>query len=530
MYPIRINRLTADSAWLSHGLLLVLSIWLFSPSFGWIFAQLIQPEHRFSQIVVLLLTAFVIFQLIFATPKFIFQFTINPLAAVGLVVAGSIFLLNEYYISINIFSASCAIIASYALLGFFIDHHAWKKGILYAVIFILFLPFGDYLDVFLGFPLRLASAQAASDLLVTIGFKLHTIQTLIELDNHLTYVDLSCSGIHGLWSGIGFFVLLTWIEHKAINLRWLLVFVAFLALVIALNVMRITVMVILESLFPTSQFADLLHNSLGITGFAIACMSGWLLLLPLKKIPPSHVTIDHQQTYVPLVPEFSRQEYITSWLLVCVLIVFNFVYTPMSKETVSLPQTPPVFSSKWHARPITLNPQETEFFPRQGAYAQKFNFNYDEQIPGSVVFVNTLYWKAHHDPKNCFQAQGYALINDSSRRLSDEIVSAAGISETKMIRQLKLSHQGKIYRAYYWFQSEGQHTDDFSQRLFSALLSTGNEKQQHWTMVSLIVEQSSISNSTNEQQLLDELSQTTTHWLEKMSVPTLTAKDKANEA
>jgi len=527
VYLARYNRFTTHSPWLSHGLLLVLTIWLFSPSFSWIFTQLIQSNHRFSQIALLLLTAFVVFQLRFSPRQFNFQFTINPLAVAGLIVAGSAFLLNELYIAINIFSASCAIIAAYALLGFFMEHHAWQKGILYAVILILFLPFGDYLDVFLGFPLRLASAQAASDLLMAFGFKLHTIQNLIELDNHLSYVDLSCSGIHGLWSGIVFFVLLTWVEQKVISLRWLLVFVTFLALVIALNIMRITVMVILESVFPTAQFADLVHNSLGITAFAIACMSGWLLLWPLKTVPSAHATINHQHTIVPFVTVFSRLEIIASWLLVCVLIIFNFVYTPMPKETVSLPQIPPVFSSQWHAMPIALNHQEAAFFPRQGAYAQKFNFNYKQQIAGSVVFVNTLYWKAHHDPKNCFQAQGFTIVNDSSRRLSDHMLSGTDISGKKMLRQLQLTRQGNKYLAYYWFQSEDQHTDDFSQRLFSALLSPGNDKQQLWTMVSLIMEQASMATSDNEAQLLDELSQITTQWLATLSMPTLTTKDNS---
>jgi exosortase O len=488
-----------------------------------------RPEHRFSQIALLVIIALIIYRLFFSQRRIDFCLSMNPLATGLLLISGSAFLLNEYFISINILSAVCALIALYALLGFIIEQRSWNKGMIFMMLAILFLPFGDYLDVFLGFPLRLASAQAASDLLVALGFDPKNTQTLIELDNQLTYVDISCSGIRGLWSGLGFFVLLTWIEQKAISLYWWLVLVIFLLLIFTLNVLRVTAMVLIGDHLHLPLDMDMIHNSLGIIGFAFACMSGWLLLAPLKI--QAEPEVGHQQTLCSIpAPAPTQQNIILPWLLVVAVIIFNLLYTPMHKRNVTMPRVNPEFSNNWYQQAIPLNAQEAKFYPRQGAYAQKFNFNYEQSVAGSMVLVNTLYWKAHHDPRNCFQAQGYNLLDDRSRRFVVNSSSGqGGPSKHTLLKQLELSREGKRYRAYYWFQSQNQQTDDFSQRLFSDLVSQVSKVAKPWTMVSLIVEHKSVSNSDNEQQLIHALSDLTSRWVETLSESQRTPKDGKNE-
>lgn len=511
MYYQTIKRIPFHSLWLSHGLVVLLSVSLFSNSISWIFLQLIQPEHRFSQIALVILSTFLIYQISNSKHHPIIQMNFNPWAIFGLISAGLLFLLNEYYIAINIISATFTILAFYALLGLFIDSQSWKRGVIFTIVFILLLPFGDYFDVFFGFPLRLASAQAASDLLTVLGYAPQNLETLIELENQLTSVDLSCSGVHGLWSGMGFFVLLTWIEQKAINVRWLASLILFLALVAATNVLRITLMVMMETIFHRPQFSDLIHNSLGIIGFAMACMMGWLLVSLLR-------TQKYEKTAVSQADSFMETQYLTLvWFLVVLLMSFNLFYTPMVKQPVSISRTSPVFPKNWYETRIPMNAQEKDFFPRHGAYAQKFQFNRHKQTPGSIVFVNTHYWKAHHDPKNCFQAQGYTLLNDKTIQISKATPKQKidAISDRTLMRKLQLTKANEHYVAYYWFQSRTQQTADFSQRLFSGLIEQqGSQKNQTWTMVSLLLKKTMVSDQGDEKQLLNELSQMTTAWIE----------------
>lgn len=526
MFYQSIKPIPFHSHWLSHGLLLILTISLFSNSISWIFLQLIQPEHYFSQIAFIILTAFLMYQIADSAHHLKFQMNINPQAIIVLITAGGFFLLNEFYIAINIISATCAIFAFYALLGLFIDSQSWKRVLIFTLIFILLLPFGDYFDVFFGFPLRLASAQAASDLLNVLGYAPQNIQTLIELENQLTSVDLSCSGVHGLWSGMFFFVLLTLIERKAINGRWLVSLIIFLFIVAATNVLRITLMVIIETVFHQPQFASLVHNSIGILGFSMACMTGWLLLSLLKSQTFTNIT--QQQTGSAV----NTKNVIVSWLLTALLMVFNLLYTPMVKEPVSISNSSPVFPENWYEKKTAMNLQEKDFFPRHGAYAEKFYFNRHEQIPGSIVFVNTHYWKAHHDPKNCFQSQGYTLLNEQTIQISNIISNKT--TDKKLIHKLRLTKDNEDYMAYYWFQSATQQTADFSHRLFSNLLEqisehfsgqSGREKKQTWTMVSLLVKNVPVSYQDDEKQLLNELSQMTSLWIETMTAKTVTDKE-----
>jgi len=238
-----------------------------------------------------------------------------------------------------------------------LTHNPGRRELIFTSYFsFLLLPFGDYFDVFFGFPLRLASAQAASDLLTVFGYEPQNLETLIELDNQLTSVDLSCSGVHGLWSGMVFFVLLTWIERKTINFRWMVSLILFLALVIATNVLRITLMVMMETVFHQSQFAALIHNSLGITGFAMVCMMGWLLLSLLK-------TQMYEKTEILPSDSLIETRYLMpSWFLVVLLMSFNLLYTPMVKEPVSISRTSPIFPDNWYEKRISMNEQVKKSF------------------------------------------------------------------------------------------------------------------------------------------------------------------------
>lgn len=518
-----INKIPFHRSWLSPGLLSLLMISLFLNVLDWIFFQLIQPEHLFSQMALISLITFLLYQIYYSEFRPEFQINYNPWAISLLVLAGGLYVLNEHYLAINIFSATFSIFAFYAFLGLFINFNVWKRGLLFTFIFILLLPFGDYIDVFLGFPLRLASAQMASDLLSQLGFNVENVKTLIELDNQLTSVDLSCSGVHGLWSGMIFFVLLTWIEHKAINIPWFILFLFFLILISVVNVLRIVLMVIMESVFHQFQFAALVHNSLGIIGFAMVCIIGWLLLSLIK----THVNSREIKCAKKMYSEnrMWRKNSFVLWLLVLVFFCYNLINTPMIKVSVPISTSSPIFQAKWNEITIPLNAQEKSFFPRQGAYAQKFQFDWHNKVPGSVVLVNTFYWKAHHDPKNCFQSQGYKLLDDKILQISNSTLnqmSEGGLSEKNskqfLVRKLFLTKANEHFTAYYWFQSHTQQTSDFSQRLFADIFSsiTEPEEVRHkktWTMVSLLIKDMSASKQENEQALLNELSEIIQRWL-----------------
>jgi len=70
---------------------------------------------------------------------------------------GIAFLLNESQIGFNTLSAALFFLFIYGLSGYFLQHLLWRSLFIPTSLLILVLPFEHYLDIYLGFPLRLSA-------------------------------------------------------------------------------------------------------------------------------------------------------------------------------------------------------------------------------------------------------------------------------------------------------------------------------------------------------------------------------------
>ena len=452
---------------------------LFWPSLTWVGQQLASPQHRFQLMGMLVLSGITVYHLVSsAKPRPPLRFAVKSRPLVVFTLGCMAYLLNERYLGINVFSAAFCIIALYGMWGFYNDTAEWRQSTVPAVLLILLLPFGDYLDVYFGFPLRLFTAQVAGDLLSSMGFSTISSDTLIVLENRYANVDLSCSGIKGLWAGLEFFVLLSWIEKKAITAHWLLRLLCFSGVLMAMNIFRVVLLVMLGLGFDQMAFADLLHQSLGVLGFAFACLIGWGLLL---TTPSQNVPYTNTESHFVSNIDHHRPAHYVNWLLMLLPISLCFLHTPLPKQVypTSNSSINVLLPDDWNAQEIALSKQEAEFFPRNAAAAEKFTFQRNRTLQGSVMFVSTEYWKAHHEPKNYLIADGHHITKDKSVRLSSD----------KTLRVLNLTHQGRSLTALYWFQTTTHSTDDFSARLFASLW----DRRQPWVMVSVILDTPNVS-------------------------------------
>lgn len=48
------------------------------------------------------------------------------------------------------------------------------------------------------------------------------LDTILILENGVSQIDLPCSGVKSLWTGLLFLLAATWLERRPLNLRWLL--------------------------------------------------------------------------------------------------------------------------------------------------------------------------------------------------------------------------------------------------------------------------------------------------------------------
>jgi exosortase O len=455
--------------WSAQWLLVAMALYLFAPALSWMWAALLQQEHRYQLMGVLLLIGFVLHNQVVRVNHFtrLPRLQFRPAPLILFICSAMGFVFNEYFIDIHILSASLAVFAAYAFLGFYCTAEIWRKGLLPTLLLILLLPFGDYLDVYLGFPLRLFTAYESADVLSALGYPSMSSETIIVLENNVANVDLSCSGIKGVWSGLAFFVLLTWIEAKPIRFAWVWRLGVFVLALIAANIIRVTCLVLLSSYFTLFPYADRVHEVLGIIGFALACLIGWGLLLTLRRQPISPAN--------PLPSEIMNSD-LTLLSLVAFMVALNLLYTPMSKAATQIINTELTLPEPWAAQAMALTFQEERFFNQNEARANKYTTRLNSGLNASLIAVHSAYWKGQHDPKNCLISQGYKIVDDTTLRLS----------ETERIRYLNVMQGNTHLVAMYWFQNEHLLTDDYSQRLFSSLL----RKNEHWVLASMLIQTS----------------------------------------
>ena len=203
------------------------------------------------------------------TPRFAFW------PALIWVSCGLAYLLNESQVGFNTLSAALFILFVYGLSGFCLPQTLWRSLFIPTSLLILVLPFEHYLDIYLGFPLRLLSAEWSSSVLQHAGLPLLTVESILTIDNRAAIVDLDCSGIKSLWIGLIFYLLLTWIERYRIGWCWLVIGLLYVFLLVLANVARITVLVLLELVLEKPGIAESLHQGLGLLGFTVASAVIW---------------------------------------------------------------------------------------------------------------------------------------------------------------------------------------------------------------------------------------------------------------
>ncbi len=369
------------------------------------------------------------------------------------------YLINENYLAVHIFSAALCIVAFYGLLGMVLSKKQWKGLFIPFGLVVLLLPFEGYLDIYLGFPLRLLCAEWAGDVLQVFGFSFMSNESIILIEDKAAIVDLGCSGIKGLWAGSIFFLFLSIIEGYSVCWRWFAVGVGFLCCLLMANVFRIVVLVFLGLVANLASLADLIHLSLGLLGFSISCLLAWMGM----KLTRPNPGCEKDQV------EEEGSQSITAQILIIVGLLFALwlhkPYQPLA------PLRTYNFSLPDELKPtiVQLTDVERNFFRNNHASTQKLKFDFDGTT-GSVLIVSSNYWKGQHEPRNCYLGQGHSVDFEGSWLLTNDTV----------VRFLQIDNGSKT--GAYWFQSLAQVTPDYSSRVFGGIF----HPQNIWVMVSIL--------------------------------------------
>lgn len=410
------------------------------------------------------------------------QFSLEPsfqglplLVMIGVAIAS---LLARNYLDLENLSAVGAIIGAYGLMGLFCNTRTWKRSIPFVGAFamLMFLFALELTD--LGHLVRTAIAEVVEYLLQPFSVNAVSSEDILVLSTGVAFVDIPCSGFKNIEIGSLFFIAASLLERKQMGLRWLLVGLTNVVLLIVANIARIFVIVTLTFVLQQRAVAEILHVPLGLCGFISVCL---ITLLLLRWVPRQRsATANLQESRkLPLPAANIRNAIITLVLLLGLTLIPHPTAAAIGWDTPHLP-------TSIQAKTVDLTRQEQMFFVQYpGVIAQKQAFQ-TQDISGSMIFVASPSWQAHHAPELCFLASGFKIDDMQKRVLTPQVTG----------RWLSLA-QGQRQAAY-WFQSSQRTTDHYLDRVWSEMI----RKEPHWTMVSILFDQPVSADDASVQAML----------------------------
>ena len=318
----------------------------------------------------------------------------TPLAVVVACVGAH--LADAAFTQIDLASGIFMVIGAWGLLGLYVSPARWLQALPLALAGLCALPVGPALDLYVGFPLRRATASIAFTVLAPVLPAELVTETIIVVDGGAAgmQVDLPCSGVRSLWSGAVFWAAATWIERTRIGLVWWIASVGFVAVLVATNLVRVVALVSLYAFAPPIA-SELLHVALGVIAFVAACSIGWLVLRCLPRV--------RARVEVAIVPRARPIGGVIFGLLIAAAI-------PLPRID-GAPPTTPTIDGEW-AQPVALTDAETRLFRSRGAVAVgKWNIDHGA-AHGQLLLVHSRSWRAQHRPDVCHAASGRHVDDD----------------------------------------------------------------------------------------------------------------------
>ncbi len=445
-------------------------LWLYSPLYDYLTIIFSQEDFRTNQLLLLGIMALIAHRMFQADrwPRLDAAPRLAPLP-LALALGGSLlYLLAERFLNVNTLSTSLFGLASYGLLGLWLSPTRWRQGLPAALLLIGTLPFGDHMQTFVGYPLRVLTAAIVRDGLAALGVAAVGIDTILVFENGVSQVDLPCSGVKSLWTGALFLLAATWVEQRPFNRRWLGTAVLFALLLFLANLTRVAVLVGVGEVLGWRLLAEMLHVPLGVLGFVAACAAAvWLL----RRTTP--FTIHNSPFNLHNAP-------FTPWLAPVLLITITFMalaYTPRPQTGLSQAAPDWSFPAEMHVEPLPLKPDELAWLTRDGAdSASRYRFAWGE-VGGSMILITSHTWRAHHRPERCFEVYGLSLEESRTHLIGPDFP----------LRQVSLgsSSDPAQYAAAYWFQSATQTTDDYATRIWADL----SLERQRWVLVTILFDE-----------------------------------------
>jgi exosortase O len=457
---------------LANATLLALWLWLFRPVYPYLAVIFTRQEFRTNQIVLAGVVLLIILQM-HRRPIHLKAIKPPHLYSTALLFAlggAALFILVERFLDINTLSATIFGLASYGMLGLWMSPAAWRQGLPAALLLIGALPFGEHMQTFIGYPVRIATASIVRDGLAVLGVHSVGIDTILVFENGISQVDLPCSGVQSLWTGGLFLLAATWVERNRINVRWLVVLLVFSIALLAANLARVGVLVAVGEVAGLRFLAEMLHVPLGVLGFVAACALAVSLLHWSQHNGRQDSTTAGQSLSAIHLPQ-------PAWLapaLGGIFLVLTLLYSPRPQVVAAQESKSWIFPPEMQVDAWPLSQGEVKYLNSDTtAIGDRWHFTWGE-LSGSLLTVTSDSWRGQHRPERCFEVYGLTVEDAGTYLVSPDF--------PLRLLSLKDGKQQALFSAAYWFQTANQVTDDYGTRIW-ADLSPGSKP---WVLVTVL--------------------------------------------
>jgi exosortase O len=477
--------------------ILILWAWLFRPVYTYLGTLFTRQEFRTNQVVLLAVLVLIAIQV----RRGRFQLSLSDLPqlhlpGLALALAGAAaFIAAERWLDINTLSATLFGLATYGLLGLWMEPGHWRQGLPAALLLVGVLPFGEHMDTFIGYPVRLATSRMVSQGLAALGIPNMGVDTILIFENGLSQVDNPCSGVKSLWTGSLFLLAATWIECRPINRRWLLAAAAFVLMLLAANLARVALLVLVGQVAGWRLLAELAHVPLGIIGFAAACTAAIGMLRWSGSASPAYPT---GSAAVPGRPR---------WLAPALAIALTgmlLLYAPRPQPAAAA-SFEWKFPSELATQEWPLTRGEMNWLSERGSVpvsAIRWRFEWRD-LSGSLLLVTSETWRAHHRPERCFTVYGLEVQESQPHMVTPDF-------PLRWLTLGKANEPRPLYSAGYWLQSSQRVTEDYSVRIWDDMAP----QPQPWVLVTVLFDEPTDLAEAEAQALFSTLRQAVQQSLE----------------
>jgi exosortase len=148
-----------------------------------------------------------------------------------------------------------------------------KKLLLPLTVFVIILPFLNYLHYLLSYPMSVISASFTASFLKIFGVQISSDATIIVLNGEKISITTACSGIFQLEAMmlIGWLIVIS--AHRKPALR-AAHFIMLFPIVIFTNTLRLAAVILLYMKFGDAAFSNALHT---VTGLCMVVIAAWLM-------------------------------------------------------------------------------------------------------------------------------------------------------------------------------------------------------------------------------------------------------------